>query len=165
MLRRTLLNIITSMACVVYIPFVHATNTEYAPFPSKISSGNLIKVDLGKLAWGAYDDQGNLVKWGRASGGKSYCKDIRRGCRTITGTYTIYSKKGSGCRSSRFPLPRGGAPMPYCMHFYKGYAMHGSNSVPHYNASHGCVRLVPEDARWLNQNFVRVGSTRVSIHY
>lgn len=135
------------------------------PFPSKISGGNIIKVDLGRLAWGAYDDQGNLVKWGRASGGKNYCPDIRRGCRTVTGTYTIYSKKGPGCKSSRFPVGKGGAPMPYCMHFKGGYAMHGSNSVPGYNASHGCVRVHPSDAQWLNQNFVRVGSTRINIHY
>lgn len=135
------------------------------PFPSKISGGNIIKVDLGRLAWGAYDDEGNLVKWGRASGGKNYCPDIRRGCRTITGTYTIYSKKGSGCKSSRFPVGKGGAPMPYCMFFKGGYAMHGSNSVPGYNASHGCVRVPPSDAQWLNQDFVRVGSTRINIHY
>lgn len=133
-------------------------------FPSKISGGNVIKVDLGRLAWGAYDNQGNLIRTGRASGGKSYCADIRRSCRTITGTYTIYSKKGPGCKSSRFPVGRGGAPMPYCMHFKGGYALHGGN-VPNYNASHGCIRLHHADAQWLNQNFVRVGSTRVSIHY
>lgn len=135
------------------------------PLPSKISGGNVIKVDLGRLAWGAYDAQGNLVKSGRASGGKNYCPDIRRGCRTVTGTYTIYSKKGAGCKSSRFPVGKGGAPMPYCMHFKGGYALHGSNSVPNYNASHGCVRVPPSDAQWLNQNFVRVGSTRISISY
>lgn len=135
------------------------------PPPSKIAGGNIVKVDLGRLSWGAYDDQGNLVKWGRVSGGKGYCPDIRRGCRTITGTYTIFRKQGAGCKSSRFPVGKGGAPMPYCMFFHGGYALHGSNSVPNYNASHGCVRMVPADAQWLNQNFVRVGSTRVSITY
>lgn len=139
-------------------------NDYYAPFPQRISSGNLIKVDLRKLAWAAYDSQGYLVRWGPASGGKKYCPDIRRSCRTVTGTYTIYRKQGPGCRSSRFPVGRGGAPMPYCMHFHGGYAMHGGN-VPGYNASHGCVRLHYEDAQWLNQNFVQVGRTRVNIHY
>lgn len=138
--------------------------SHYAPFPAKISNSNIVKVDLGKRAWAAYDSQGNLVKWGRASGGKNYCPDIRRGCRTITGTFTFYDKKGPGCKSSRFPVGRGGAPMPYCMHFKGGYALHGGN-VPNYNASHGCVRVPYADAQWLNQNFVRVGSTRVSIHY
>lgn len=135
-----------------------------SPLPQRISSGNIIKVDLGRLVWGAYDDNGYLVRWGRASGGKGYCPDIRRGCRTVTGTYTIYSKKGPGCRSSRFPVGRGGAPMPYCMHFKGGYALHGGH-VPDYNASHGCVRVPREDAEWLNEDFVRVGSTRVNIHY
>jgi len=140
------------------------TSLDKSPLPSKVSGGNIIKVDLGKLAWGAYDDQGNLVKWGPASGGKSYCPDIRRGCRTVTGTYTVYSKKGPECKSSRFPVGKGGAPMPYCMHFKGGYAMHGGQ-VPGYNASHGCIRMLVGDAKWLNQNFVRVGSTRVSIKY
>lgn len=135
-----------------------------APFPSKISSSNIIKVDLGKLAWGAYDDEGNLVKWGRASGGKNYCADINRGCKTITGTFTIYRKQGPECKSNRFPVGKGGAPMPYCMHFHGAYAMHGGQ-VPNYNASHGCVRLLRNDAQWLNEDFVRVGRTRVSVTY
>lgn len=135
-----------------------------APFPSKISSTNMIKVHLGKLAWGAYDDEGNLVKWGKASGGKNYCADIKRGCKTITGTFTIYRKQGPECKSNRFPVGKGGAPMPYCMHFHNAYAMHGGQ-VPNYNASHGCVRLLRQDAQWLNEEFVRVGRTRVNITY
>lgn len=35
------------------------------------------------------------------------------------------------------------------LYFYKGWAIHGSNSVPAYPASHGCVRLPRADARWL----------------
>ncbi len=142
----------------------HGARSGGAPFPSQISGGNIVKVDLGKLAWAAYDGSGSLVKWGRASGGKSYCPDIGRGCRTVTGTYTIFSKKGPGCKSSRFPVGKGGAPMPYCMHFKGGYALHGGK-VPNYNASHGCVRVPYGDAQWLNTNFVRVGSTRISIKY
>lgn len=136
-----------------------------APFPRKISpqSRNLVKVNLRQLAWGAYDKNGNLVNWGPASGGKNYCADVKRGCRTVAGTYTVYRRQGAGCKSSKYPLPRGGAPMPYCMHFHKGYAMHGSNTVPGYNASHGCVRMFTSDARWLNQTFVKVGSTKVQV--
>jgi lipoprotein-anchoring transpeptidase ErfK/SrfK len=133
--------------------------------PTKIASGNIIKVNLGGLTWGAYDNDGNLVKSGAVSGGKEYCPDIHRRCRTVTGTFTIYTKKGPECKSKRFPVGKGGAPMPYCMFFHGGYAMHGSNAVPDYNASHGCVRMHPEDAQWLNQNFVRVGSTRVNVTY
>ena len=130
-----------------------------------VGGRNLVSVNLGNLTWEAYDDEGNLVNSGRVSGGKSYCPDIHRSCRTVQGTFTIYSKKGSGCRSSRFPVGKGGAPMPYCMFFHGGYALHGSNDVPNHNASHGCVRMPPDQAEWLNHNFVRVGSTRVRITY
>ncbi|HAT9080505.1 TPA: L,D-transpeptidase family protein, partial [Legionella pneumophila subsp. pneumophila] len=27
-----------------------------------------------------------------------------------------------------------------------------------YNASHGCVRVKPQDARWLSQNFIKIGT-------
>ncbi|MDP3714618.1 MAG: L,D-transpeptidase family protein [Mycobacteriales bacterium] len=34
-------------------------------------------------------------------------------------------------------------------YFYKGWAIHGSNSVPAYPASHGCIRVTRTDATWL----------------
>lgn len=130
---------------------------KYSPLPQKIAATNeeLIKVDLSDFAWAAYDPDGNLVNWGPISGGKSSS--------TITGTFTFYRKQGNGCVSSKYPIPRGGAPMPYCMHFKGGYAMHGSPTVPGFHASHGCVRLFTDDAKWLNQNFVDTGSTKVSV--
>lgn len=101
---------------------------------------------------------GKIVRTGVVSAGAGYCRDIRRSCRTPRGTFYIIRKGGPGCRSSRYPLPRGGAPMPYCMHFSKNYAVHGSYDVPrHRHASHGCVRVSPADARWLNQHFLSVG--------
>lgn len=144
----------------------YSTNLmEHSPFPYQITAPgrSTIKVDLKKLAWGAYDASGRLVKWGPASGGKNYCADVGRSCRTVAGQYTIKRKQGAGCKSSAYPKPNGGAPMPYCMHFHRGYALHGSNTVPGHNASHGCVRLFNEDAQWLNQSFIRVGVTLVDI--
>ena len=35
------------------------------------------------------------------------------------------------------------------MYFHRGWAIHGSNSVPAYPASHGCVRVSRADAKWL----------------
>ena len=35
------------------------------------------------------------------------------------------------------------------MYFYQGWAIHGSNSVPAYPASHGCIRVTRADAVWL----------------
>lgn len=100
---------------------------------------------------------GKTVRSGHGSAGASYCRDIKRSCRTPSGSFRVISKGGPGCKSSRYPLPNGGAPMPYCMFFSKNYAIHGSGDVPNYNASHGCVRVYTSDARWLNQNFLRNG--------
>ncbi len=139
------------------------TLMDLAPLPRQ-SEANSIQVNLNQLAWGAYDDNGKLVNWGPVSGGKSFCPDIHRGCRTPTGTYTVLDRQGPGCISHVFPIAtHGGAPMPYCMHFHGGYALHGSPTVPGFNASHGCIRLFTEDAKWLNHEFVNVGSTRVKI--
>ena len=111
-------------------------------------------------AWAAYDAQGHLVETGSASGGKDFCEDINRPCRTTTGTYHVYSKKGEDCTSSIYPIEtRGGARMPYCMHFNKGYSIHAAYEVPNYNASHGCIRVLPHAAKWLNEEFIDVGTT------
>ena len=79
-----------------------------------------------------------------------------------TGQFSVWSKGSASRRSSRYPRPYGGAKMPYCMFFSKYYAIHGSNDVPNYNASHGCVRVHTKDASWLSKNFIHVG-TRVVI--
>ncbi len=99
--------------------------------------------------WAVYDEGGQLLKTGRGSGGKNYCPDIGRHCRTPVGTFTIYREGGAKCKSKKFPVGRGGAPMPYCSYFHGGYAVHGSYDVRSYNASHGCIRVYPHDAKWL----------------
>ena len=113
-----------------------------------------------KLKWEAIKN-GKVVKSGRASGGKGYCPDIKRSCRTPTGTFHVISKGGPECRSSRYPVGRGGAKMPYCMFFSQYYAIHGSYELPNYNARHGCIRIRPSDAQWLQHNFVDIGTTVV----
>lgn len=132
---------------------------EIAPFDKQIDppGERMIIVSLSDLAWGAYDEQGSLVSWGPVSGGKQYCPDVGRRCTTTTGTFSIYRKGSGDCVSTKFPVDRGGAPMPYCMFFNGGFALHGSYEVPGYNASHGCVRLFVNDAKWLNQDFVDEG--------
>lgn len=116
--------------------------------------------DPKATAWAAYDADGKLIKTGSASGGKDFCEDVGRGCRTVTGTFRVYSKKGPECTSSIYPVEtNGGAKMPYCMHFSGGYSIHAAYEVPNYNASHGCIRVLPSAAKWLNQNFIDVGTT------
>lgn len=127
------------------------------------AAGNTFSFNPNTHVWKAINESGTVIRTGRASGGRGYCPDIHRGCKTPSGVFHVISKGGPGCRSSRYPVGRGGAPMQYCMFFSKYYAIHGSNDVPNYNASHGCVRVRPSDAKWLSQHFVSVG-TKVVIH-
>lgn len=128
---------------------------DHAPFPreTEATGSKQIIVSLSKLAFAAYDANGQLQYWGPVSTAKGYCPDLHRGCHTPTGHFAIYNKGGAGCVSRKFPVGRGGAPMPYCMFFHGGFALHGSNDVPGYNASHGCVRMMTPDAKWLNKTF------------
>lgn len=139
----------------------------YFPLSRPATNKRVFVFDPNYTSWAIYDEAGDRVNVGRASGGKLYCGDVGRGCKTIVGKFAVISKGGQGCVSSRFPLEtHGGAPMPYCMHFSpKGYAIHGSNDVPDYNASHGCVRVTPTAAKWLNQNFVTIGTTVIVLPY
>lgn len=140
--------------------------TEYTAssrFPSMIQpvGVNVFVFNPKILSWAAYDANGQLIKTGKASGGRKYCPDIHRGCRTPVGDYTVYAKGGADCISHKFPIGRGGAPMPYCAYFSGGYAIHGSYEVPNYNASHGCIRVIPSSAKWL-EGFLHTG-TRVIV--
>jgi len=130
---------------------------DFSPFPQNISSTGekTIVFDPNELAWGAYDADGTLLRWGPASGGADYCRDIDDACQTHEGTFRIYSVGSSDCYSKKFPLPDGGAPMPYCMYFVNGQAFHGEpRGLPGFNASHGCVRMYVNDAEWLRYSFV-----------
>lgn len=135
---------------------------DYTPnLPDKINtSEKVVVVDPGAHAWGAYNKDGTLLRSGLATAGASYCRDIGRPCRTSVGSYRIYSLGSASCKSSKFPVPRGGAPMPYCMYFNGGQGLHGSDSsdVVPANVSHGCVRMHVADAEWLRYNFADVGT-------
>lgn len=138
---------------------------QFSPFPLQIDAPgeNVVVVDPAFLAWGAYDGNGELVRWGPASAGADFCKDISEPCQTKEGSFRVVTLGSSDCYSTKFPLPKGGAPMPYCMYFNGGQALHGEpNGLPGYNASHGCVRLYVNDAEWLRYDFIDQG-TRVVV--
>ncbi len=156
-----------------YRPFVLVPNDlgsldymDYSPFPKRVNvdQEKLLLIDMKKHAFAAYNRYGYQTYWGPISGGKGWCPDVGEACNTVVGSFKIVRKKGEDCESSKFPLPDGGAEMPYCMHFHKGYAIHGAQ-LPGFHASHGCVRLFTEDAKWLNKHFVSVGAkgTRVIV--
>lgn len=121
--------------------------------------------DPRRVAWAAYSPAGKLLRTGAASGGRNYCPDLHRRCHTPSGTFRVYAVQGASCKSTKFPLGKGGAPMPYCAYFHGGYAVHGSYHVPGYNASHGCIRVHPSAAAWLIRNVLRPGATVIVRSY
>lgn len=135
---------------------------DVSPFPRYIEGNKekTIYISQQKLAWGAYDAAGELIWWGPISSGLEKCAGVYGGCMTPTGSFRIIRKQDIDCISTAFPRRadgnNGGAIMPFCMHFFRGYALHGSDEVPGYRASHGCIRLFTEDARWLNEEFVEL---------
>lgn len=119
--------------------------------------------DPKAFAWATYDAEGNRVMTGAASGGMDLCADVGQPCRTVTGKFRVYNKRGIDCRSGEYPVETtGGAKMPYCTYFFRGYTIHAAYEVPYANSSHGCVRVFPSAAKWLNEQFLTIG-TRVTI--
>lgn len=135
---------------------------DVSPFPRYIEKPGekTIYVSQKDLAWGAYDENGELIWWGPLSSGSANCSEALGGCSTPTGSFRVIRKQDIDCISTAFPIRadgnNGGAVMPFCMHFFRGFALHGSYSVPGYRDSHGCVRMFIEDAQWLNEEFVDV---------
>ncbi len=113
--------------------------------------------------WAAYDTAGQLIGYGRANGGGSFCAELNEPCLTEGGKFQVFRKGDSSCYSRTFPLDKGGgAAMPYCMFFNGGSAIHGSAQLSLMNSSHGCIRVTTPSAQWLSDNFIKIG-TRVLV--
>jgi len=77
----------------------------------------------------------------------------QKGHSTPTGVFSILNKKKYH-RSNIYSR----APMPFMQRLtWSGIALHASNQVPNYPASHGCVRLPPEFAEKLYR-FTEIGA-------
>lgn len=70
----------------------------------------------------------------------------RRGYRTPTGSYRP-TRMHTMWHSRKYNM----SPMPHSIFFHGGYAIHGTNYIKNLGrpASHGCVRLHPDNARKL----------------
>jgi lipoprotein-anchoring transpeptidase ErfK/SrfK len=70
----------------------------------------------------------------------------RKGYRTPTGQFQPY-------RMTKMHYSRkyDNAPMPHSIFFHGGYAIHATDAVDKLGrpASHGCIRLSPQNAKWL----------------
>lgn len=136
---------------------------DVSPFPlyRDITLEDTIYVDQQQQAFGAYNKLGQLVWWGPVSSGALNCPEADDSCLTPVGSWLIRKKQGLDCVSSTWPRllggRRGGGAMPWCLRFYRGFSLHGSDELPGYPDSHGCIRLLMQDARWLNEVFAHAG--------
>ncbi len=136
-------------------------------FPKKIKTKEKLFIFDPKVsAWAAYDKDGKRVLTGGGSGGSDLCEHNKKSCRTVTGSFRVYAKRGPNCISHEYPVDtEGGAKMPYCMYFYRGYTIHAAYYVPHQSSSHGCIRVYPSAAKWLNENFMDIGTRIIVLSY
>ncbi|NPA26140.1 MAG: L,D-transpeptidase [Chloroflexi bacterium] len=76
---------------------------------------------------------------------------------TVTGTFRVSRKyRVAPMWGPGYYIPD----VPYTMYFYKGYALHGAywHNAFGRPMSHGCVNLRVEDARWLFEEWVDIGT-------
>lgn len=153
MRMRWLVSLIFTLSCIGFSVNTYAVPKRISPPGEKV-----IIIDPNSHTWGAYNASGKLLKSGIATAGGKWCRDVGRSCRTRAGHFRIQSLGGPGCKSSKYPLPRGGAPMPYCMFFNGKQGLHGSYQVVRGNVSHGCVRVTVGAAKWIRYNFAHIGT-------
>ncbi len=82
---------------------------------------------------------------------------------TVTGQFHVYVKYRYALMTGPgYYLPN----VPYTMYFYQSYGLHGTYWHNNFGTpmSHGCVNFKTEDAKWLYENWVVVG-TLVNVHY
>jgi hypothetical protein len=147
---------------------IQTYDSSSSSMPSQIASAGekILVIDPRLHSWGAYSSQGKLIRSGRATSGAKWCDDIGRPCRTKTGVFKINSLGSRDCISNSYPVDQGGgAPMPYCMFFNGGQAIHGSHQVVKANVSHGCVRVGVQDAQWIRYDFAKLGTKVVVKSY
>ena len=139
----------------------------YFPEQIKATGEKRFVFDPKASAWAAYNEEGTRLMTGGGSAGIDTCEEnATQSCRTITGTFKLYNKHGIECRSGEYPVDtKGGAKMPYCMYFYQGFTIHAAFEVPERPSSHGCVRVFPSAAKWLNEEFMRIGTKVIILAY
>ena len=93
----------------------------------------------------------------------SYVWDVstgRKGYTTPSGQFKPYVLK-----KLHYSRKYDNAPMPYSIFFHGGYAIHATGEVERLGrpASHGCIRLELQNARWLYRIVKEFGQERTYI--
>ena len=119
--------------------------TPYVPLPQEYAPAaadeRSILIVLDRQFLGAYE-HGRLVASYPVSSGRDDHP-------TPTGTRFRVTRMDADHKSSVYPEPDGGWPMPWALRFHRSeYWIHGGELVGR-PASHGCVRMFPEDAERL----------------
>lgn len=130
-------------------------------------------VDLNNLIWKAIDENGVIIKTGKAVGGSYKCSDAPRSCKTKFGIYSVLKKYGYVRRSDLYPITCKdkkvcGSKMYWQSKIdWSGISIHGVSDkmLPDYNASHGCIRVSIQNAYWLNKYFLEVGTKVIILDY
>ncbi|GAA1490901.1 L,D-transpeptidase family protein [Brachybacterium sacelli] len=126
----------------------------------KITSGVGFEVDLSRqlLIATTGGELSYVLNTSTGSGERYYSGGRWKTAITPTGDFAMYSLYADGWQSG----PLGDL---YCPGYYdRGWAIHGSRSIPSYPASHGCCRLstAATDMLWQRSWFVE--GRRVLIH-
>lgn len=96
----------------------------------------VVRVDLSEQRMYVYRDERLIHTFPVSSG--------RKGYGTPTGRWNAYWLSPKH-RSRKY----NNAPMPWAVFFHEGYAVHGTTDLRNLGrpASHGCIRLAPENAK------------------
>jgi lipoprotein-anchoring transpeptidase ErfK/SrfK len=119
---------------------------------SRAEAGVLVEVDRGSQTMTVSVDGDQRYSWQVSTG--------RPGYGTPAGTF--HPQMMARHWFSRVYY---NAPMPYSIFFYYGFAIHGSYDIARIGrpASHGCIRLHPEDAAVLFDLVQREGMRNTTI--
>jgi hypothetical protein len=129
----------------VFVPVEVSRAILYVPVPQTLADSRgerEIRIFLGLQYFGAYE-KGQLFFWGPVSSGK---KDRS----TPPGKFFVNYKQ-----RFKHSVKYENAPMPFSINYHNGYFIH-QQSLPGYPASHGCIRLLPDDAERLF-SWARIG--------
>jgi hypothetical protein len=139
----------------VLVPDGPITMADINPFPSvrQLGSGYHVIFDHSKYAWALYGN-GELVRWGAAIGGS----------KTTRGSFTVTEMAGPDRVSNIYPLSTGGgAAMPYFMRITAGGIGLHAGQLRGKHESEGCIRMLYDDAMWLNLDIARPHGLRVTV--
>ncbi|MFN3595908.1 MAG: L,D-transpeptidase [Rubricoccaceae bacterium] len=117
----------------------------YAPFPREYAGarplGKLFVIHMGVQAWAAYED-GRLVRWGLVNTGGPES-------RTPAGRFNFNWKEEARVSTLSPPGERWFMRYVFNFHDRRGIHIHQYHLPSGAPGSHGCVRMMLADARWI----------------